>query len=308
MKMKRLITICAVVGMLSVMTAQGDLITPDGTFGVKGVEIAFHKQGSTVTLPDPGDYDWWYGCSPTSAGMMMGYYDVQGYNAQSYDNLVPGGPAEDSTFGGPGPFLANDAIASSGHITDFYGGGYLASGDDVAPPWHSFDSLADFMGTSQDSYTNSNGSTTFYYFTDGSPFTESDAVTYTLTGPSGMYGIGEYIEYAGYDADVLYNQYIDTQGYTYGFTFAQYMAEIDAGRPVMIHVEDHSMYGYGYDSVTNTVLLHDTWTQAQHSMTWGGAYDGLYHYSVTVLEPVPEPATIALLGLGALAVLRKRKR
>ena len=327
--MKRLLTICAVVGMLSVMTAQGAVITPDGTFAVKGVEIAFHKQGSTVTLSAPGDYDWWYGCSPTSTGMIMGHYDVHGYSGQSYNNLVPGGAAENSTFSGSGPFLANSVIASSGHQYDFYGNvdgstdrstfvydtggstvanGYGYSGEDLASPWHSFDSLADFMGTSQDSYGNWNGSTNFYYFTDGSPFAEADAFTYGVAGPSGMYGIGEYLEYAGYDADVLYNQYIDAAGKTYGFTFVEYMAEIDAGRPVMIHVEDHSMYGYGYDSDTTAVLLHDTWTGGEHSMTWGGTYSGLDHYGVTVLTPIPEPATVALLGLGSLFLIRRKRR
>ncbi len=299
--------------VLAVTTAWGD----GDTFEVDGRVIGFHREGVPVTLPLPGDYEWWYGCSPTSADMVMGHYDVHGYSGYNYDNFVPGGDAENSTFSGPGPFLANDAIASSGHISDFYGGGYLASGDDVAPPWHSFNCLADFMGTSQDSCGNVNGSTGFYYFLDGVPFTESDAVTYSVTDPSGMYGIGEYIEYAGYDANVLYNQLIPgvadwlwpgNPTNTEGFTFAQYMAEIDAGRPVLIHVESHTMYGFGYDSVAASVILNDTWAAGPHSMTWGGSYDGLYHYGVTALEPVPEPATIALLGLGALAVLRKRKR
>jgi hypothetical protein len=39
-------------------------------------------------------YDWWYGCAPTSAGMMMGHYDINGYAGLRYDNLVPGGTAE----------------------------------------------------------------------------------------------------------------------------------------------------------------------------------------------------------------------
>ena len=39
-------------------------------------------------------YVWWYGCAPTSAGMMMGYYDQKGYGGLSYGNLVSGGTAE----------------------------------------------------------------------------------------------------------------------------------------------------------------------------------------------------------------------
>lgn len=49
--------------------------------------------------------------------MMMGYYDINGYGGEGYDNLVPGGTAELSNYGNPSA-IANDAIASSGHIND----------------------------------------------------------------------------------------------------------------------------------------------------------------------------------------------
>jgi hypothetical protein len=296
--MKKLLKLCTAVVLLSaVMAAKGDIL-PDG--------LAFYKEGA-VTLSNPGDYDWWYGCSPTSAGMIMGHYDVCGYGGQSYGNLVPGGQAEDNTYG-IGPYLANNAIASSGHISDFYRGGYGAFGDDVTPPFHSFNCLADFMGTSQDSVGNVNGSTTFYYWTNGAPFTDSDALDNGVANLDGMYGIGEYLEYAGYDAATLYTQHIYTPSTPLGFTFAQYMAEIDAGRPVIIQVEGHSMYGYGYDSSTApTVLLHDTWTLGQHSMTWGGYYSGMQQWGVVALTPIPEPATMVLLGLGALSFVRRKK-
>jgi len=294
--MEKLLKLCIVAVLLSaVMAASGDIL-PDG--------LAFYKQGS-VTLSAPGDYDWWYGCSPTSAGMIIGHYDVCGYNSQSYGNLVQGGNAENSTYGG-GTYLANDAIASSGHISDFYSGGYLASGDDVAPPFHSFNCLADFMGTSQDSVGNVNGSTTFYYWTNGAAFTAADALNNNVADLEGMYGIGEYIRYRGYDAASLYTQHIYTTSTPLGFTFSQYMAEINAGRPVIIQVENHSMYGYGYDAASNTVLLHDTWTLGLHSMTWGGSYSGLQQWGVVALTPVPEPVTLLLFGLGTM-LLRKRK-
>ena len=131
-------------------------------------ELGYFVQGGIAP-----DYDWWHGCSPTSAGMMMGYYDINGYGSLTYDNLVPGGVAETTTFP-PGTYLANDAIASSGHVADFYSDGDGASGDDVDPLWRSFDSLADFMGTSQDAYGNSNGWTLFWYASDGSVLTALD--------------------------------------------------------------------------------------------------------------------------------------
>jgi hypothetical protein len=74
-------------------------------------------------LSNAPDYNWWYGCSATSAGMMMGYYDIHGYDGLGYPNLVPGGTAELDTYpsGAPsGTYIAQAAIASDGHIADFW--------------------------------------------------------------------------------------------------------------------------------------------------------------------------------------------
>jgi hypothetical protein len=281
------------------------------------------------SLANTCDYQWWYGCSPTSAGMMMGHYDRNGYMAYNYDNLVPGGVAESQTYT-VSPALANNAIASQGHVADFYSGGNGASGDDVVPPWHSFNSLADFMGTSQDNlsaippFGNPNGATNWWFYTNGSPLPESDVFG---AGPdyyniSGMYGIGEYIGYAGYDTAVLYNQILpgvahilwpDKPVNELGYTFAEYMAEIDAGRPVLIHVADlpqgHTMYGYGYIDGTSTINVYDTWSQGGGTMTWGGTYAGYLHYGVTVMTPIPAPGAILLggIGVGLVGWLRRRR-
>src|SRR3989339_478683 len=77
-----------------------------------------------LCLPDAGNYDMWYGCAPTAAGMMLGWYDRNGY-----PNLVPGGDAELSTFGKP-DCLVNSSIASPGHINDFFRKGYGFFKDD----------------------------------------------------------------------------------------------------------------------------------------------------------------------------------
>lgn len=283
-----------------------------------------------VAVGNTTDYDWWYGCAPTAAGMVIGHYDRNGYDGLDYDNLVPGGVAEDSTFGNPGA-LVNGVIASPGHVSDFYSGGYMASGDDVYAG-REFDSLADFMGTSQDSLGHINGSTSFYSYTEGYALPIADIVYWNVQDNSGMYGIYEYLRYRGYASGdpstdtSIYNQRI--AGYTgtltgIGFTFADYMAEIDAGRPVMIHVEGHSMFGYGYDAATTEIVLHDTWTAGEHRMIWGGAYPyptgDLAHYGVTVVQvtpgpqnaaAVPEPITmIGLFGgiVGVSAYIRRRR-
>lgn len=299
-----------------------------GTVSAGADELGYQSQGQK--LSNTPAYDWWYGCSPTAAGMMLGYYDRNGYNGLTYDNLVPGGTAESQTFTGPTTgwnSLINNVIASSGHVNDFYAGGNNAGNDDKKTT-RKFDSLADFMGTSQDSVRNLNGWTYFYYWSDGRPFTAADAKRYGVWNKDGMYGIWEYLVYAGYiiDTNKIYTQETDNQ-VPGGFSFLDYKSEIDAGRVVMIQVDGHSMLGYGYDD-NNIINVYDTWSSGDNTMTWGGEYAGMDLWGVTVLElsggnstpnndgytpsspagtPVPEPATFLFLFTGMISLMAVRR-
>ena len=242
--------------------------------------------GNAMNVPN---YKWWYGCSPTSVGMIMGYYDINGYAGLRYSNLVPGGVAEMGTFGNPGA-LVNYIIASPGHIRDFWTG-VGNSGDDPHPNGtHAFNCLADFMGTNRDKCRNPDGNTHFWFLLSGARATAQIVKDNGFWHISGMVGIGDYVWHAGYGS-FLYNQYIlGHDGNTLGFTWQQYKNEIDAGRPVIIHLDGHSMLGYGY-SGDSTVYVHDTWAGGAHTMTWGGVYtspDGAYqlpHQGVTCFIP-----------------------
>lgn len=288
------------------------------------------------TVADVPDYDWWYGCSPTSAGMVVGYYDRNGYQPSSneprrdFSNLVgdAGVVAESTTFvstPGQWDFAVQSSIASQGHVADFYGGGYGASGDDV-PSGRAFDSLADFMGTSQDAALNSNGQTAFFFATDNTrlhPFQLSAA----NRADSGAYGLLEYFDERGYDAGYVnvFNQYIfGRDGISEGFSYLDFANEINRSRPVMVHVEGHTMVGYGYQTTfvvdqgrvvdrQDLIYLRDTWNPGIHTMEWGGSYGGLQMLGVTVVNPyvVAEPGTLlaalgGLAGLG-LAVMRRQR-
>lgn len=285
-----------------------DPTVESGTVVIDGVSLDFHRQGAL--LPNTASYASWYGCAPTAAGMMMGFYDRNGYLGVQYPNLVPGGTAEATTFSGTPPFLANGAIASAGHISDFYADGDGGWGDDNSPS-HSFDCLADFMGTSQDACGNGNGNTTFWNYTSGARLTPADLYgsgeSYWQT--DGMYGVGEYVTCQGYGTAQLYSQYIRGRGANpdLGFTFDDYRAEIDAGRPVIIQLEGHTVLGIGYTG-PDTVTLYDTWAEEPGTMAWGGSYAGMVQYGVMAMELTPEPASMALVGLGLLGLLLRRKR
>lgn len=276
---------------------------------------------------------WWYGCSATSAGMMMGYYDANGYS-----NMYNG------TIVGQMDGAELDLIANAEHIADYW----VAYGSGAADPWtsggsdHAWDQCtADFMGTNQLKWdyspfpagddvndTNTDGSTTFLFWSDGSPTYDLNpdselGTTFGSPDIEGCSGLRMFVESRGYNVAFAggewqnFSQYIDTQGLDYGFSYADYKAEIDAGRPVLIHVEDHTMLGWGYNDDDDQVIFYDTWDTDPHSMGWGGSHGGLAHYGVTVLRldpsgegAIPEPGTFGLFGLGAVAAglwIRRRR-
>lgn len=253
-------------------------------------QVAVPMAAMPGTAPD---YEWWYGCSPTAAGMLIGYYDINGYGGETYRNLVPGAVAEYSTFPsteGLWEYSVQHTIASQRHVSDFYSGGYLVIGDDVpGAPTGALDSLADFMGTSQDVFGNENGATAFWFYTDGSRLSVADLYNEQVYENSGAYGIFEFLRWTGYgdtnpqNVDYIYNQYVDTLGQPYGFSLADYIAEISAGRVVLIHLVNHTMLGYGYDAGTGELLVHDTANPGENRMHWGGYY-GFVQIGVTVVN------------------------
>lgn len=267
---------------------------------------------SIVIIDDVPAFDWSYGCSATSAAMISAYYDRNGY-PNIYTGPTNNGimPLDNSIWnessggeGGDGecPLSAThqgfDGLTSRGHVDNYW---VEYGSEEVDPyitngwtPHANADCTGDFMGTNQSYWNSSDGSTSFYTNGDGYPL-------HSFTGgenasprhKDGGYGFEQFMESRGYDVTVSYNQRIyGYEGNTAGFTFAQYMAEIDANRPVLIHVLGHTMVGFGYDSSDQTIYIKNTWDYSTHTMAWGGEYSDMTHYSVTVLNLDPNESVL----------------
>ncbi len=285
--------------------------------------VGFKGEAASIPEPNPAAginslsnvpaLEWCFGCSATSAAMMFGYYDRTGW-PNMYTGPTSGGvfPLTNAswphvTINGEDraqcPLSATrnglDGRTIKGHVDD-----YWVRVDDPGPDpfigqWTEHtkgDCTGDFMGTNQSLVSNSDGSTTFYNYTNGARL-----VDYTGSEPGrrdGCHGMKLFVESRGYQVSTNgnFSQYIyGYNGNTQGFTFAEYKTEIDAGRPVLIQLQGHTMLGFGYDDSGSVVYIHDTWDNSDHTMTWGGYYGGMRHYAVTVVQLVAAPpATLTI--------------
>lgn len=262
------------------------------------------------TLSNVPAFDWSFGCTATSAAMIAGYYDRTSY-PNMYTGPTNGGvmPMDNSSWPDwvdmnsdnrhqcplSATHLGLDGRSTKGHVDDYWKW-YGQPGPD---PWvgnwteHSYgDCTGDYMKTNQwvnpGSGFNTDGSTVYYSYTDGSPITAADIETYGIDIYDGPYGNKLFYESRGYTVTQMFNQKIQGQGTNpaLGYTYAQYKAEIDAGRPVMFHVTGHTMVGIGYDDATNLMYIHDTWDYNTYTMTWGSTYAGgigMQHLAVSII-------------------------
>jgi len=272
---------------------------------VPGIPVGMRDPGpiaqpgrSAVIIPGVPAFDWSYGCSATSGAMIAGYYD-RGIYSHIYTGPTNGGamPLNNSAWGnGECPLSAThqgyDGLLTPGHVerfwTDSSGSDPFGTGD----PTGTYNGCtADYMGTNQDWWGNGDGSTNFFYYTDGSPlYDAADFTAYTPHARDGMHGLRLFFESRGYAVTTNYNQFIlGYEGNSYGYDLAQFQASIDAGKPVLIQIQGHTMVGIGYESTDSTIYVLNTWDYSVHSMTWGGTYSGMQHFGVCVIELGPTP-------------------
>jgi len=268
--------------------------SPPPAFKVQSVVLPAPNLAAGVNiLENVPAFDWLYGCVTTSGAMIAGYYDNIGY-FDVYTGPTNGGicPMNNAAWGvGECPLsvthMGYDGRTTRGHVDDYWIELYSMEDDPYITngwPEHTHaDCTGDFMKTSQSAYGNRDGSTRIYYGLDRLPYTsyeDNDAVN----------GLRLFFLSRGYQVESHFTQHIyGYDGNTVGFTFEEFMAEIDAGRPVMIHVVWHTMVGFGYDSSTETIYIHDTWDHSDHEMTWGGSYAGRSHAMVSVIRLAPSP-------------------
>ena len=289
----------------------GPPVPPPG-YELERAVVALPKNdiaAGVVTLAEVPAFNWVFGCSSVSGAMIAGYYDRTGYS-NMYTGPTNGGvmPMDNSSWPTwsdgtdtyPNlPLAAThqgvDGSAVRGSIDDYW----VEYNSDAADPYittswtqHTWgEAIGDYMKTSQSAHGNYDGSTKFYTWGSlSTPLTCADMVAQSIDTEDGTYGRKLFYEARGYTVTDCYNQKTDNNAG--GFSFTDYKAEIDAGRPVMLNLSGHTIVGVGYDDSTNTVYVHDTWDYSNHSMTWGGSYFGMTMLSVSIVNLSDPPHSI----------------
>ncbi len=301
---------------LSVAIINGPSKPPEGFVDAHDGWIDIPK--AATLLPDFPSFNWVFGCSAVSAAMIAAYYDRNAY-PNLYTGPTHGGvcPVTDTLW--PtwldgvfdrypnNPLIAShqgvDGHAGRGSIEDYWVS-YGSSAKDpyITKGWpqHTWsDAMGDFMKTSQSAYDNTDGATSFYNFTSSPNKLTCDAMeNYGVAHTDGTYGRKLFYEERGYEVAECYSQMTDNK-IGGGFSFADYKVQIDAGHPVLINLEGHSMVGFGYNG-TN-MLIRDTWDSNPnniYSMPWGGSYSGMDLYSISIVrleDPYSEPTVTPML-------------
>lgn len=250
--------------------------------------------------------EYMYGCVATAVGMLLGYYDLYGYQGHDMSNLISGSISVNSRGTGDGNIydmsdqsVLAQFIASSGYLDRFYNqspagektysfiGGDPGNGLNIS----AWDCLADYLGTGQHWRDNGDLATSHYFGTLAviSQSSQTDIIDDTAVPIKYIdfkYGLSLYVESRGYKLSA-----IDTASYQQGeFTFADIKTEIDSGRPVLISMSSggygHMVLAYGYNASTQEIIFDDTYRN-DCRMTWSGTY--LYsgkNYSISGMTTV----------------------
>ncbi|MPM15113.1 hypothetical protein SDC9_61479 [bioreactor metagenome] len=232
---------CFYLGLSAQQNTTGEI--PPSGIDLQGA--AFNeKADAEYMISGVPAYLWRYGCGPTALGMVLGYYDIQGYS-----DIFPGDASTQTV-------LVNQNIASSANYNDYclpldYYPDLLPDLSELpAGDEHSNNSIADFMFTSRSYYSN------YYGWSWGSDIA------------------GAFNNYLAYISS--YSGSCNTQ-YLTSFSFAAFMNEMNGNRPMMALVDtdgdgytDHfiTLMGYRQQSGVNYYGCYQTWDQTVHWYEW----------------------------------------
>ena len=268
-------------------------------------------------------YNWSFGCTPTSAAMLIGYYDRNGFP----DMFVP-----DPPFNQIAPLTNQewnttyDNISSSdyyicpisateqnvlgrttrGHVNDYYRGVGDLTNDPYYGNWteHSYTDgsrcIADYFGTSQKNhFNNQDGGTKSGLLYNGTKQYAQQINNYQSCW--GTLGLAYYTsDIPTYQVTECYVQ--AREGHhqslgldiTDGFTFDDFKTEINESRPVLMSLKSsgagHAVLAFGYSTNNNheIVYFYDTSDFQRHEMEWNGTYNyanyNFYIHAVTVFK------------------------
>lgn len=279
------------------------------------------RSDQNIFLAEVPDYSWFAGCFGTSGGNLIGYWDRHGFPG-FYTGPTAGGVAPLNSVG------ANRAIRSlwasqagldgrpadqPGHIDDYWtffeddtSYSYESTEPDpyvlLGRPEHPPDCLGDFMGASQNKWDDLDGECSGNIDAFGFNFWDkTGARRWNFTPPvqNGepvrdiQSGLRLWTESRGESAHV-FSQLADFNPNIppgTGFTFEDLKAEIDAGYPVMLFLQNpdqlsrnldgmpranprvHAMIAYGYaetDAGGQAVRYRTSWADGDNSWApWG---------------------------------------
>ena len=277
-----------------------------------------------------------YNSLVTAVGMVLGYYDYWGYNGRNTSSLIKGiveldarGLDGDKNDMDAFDTLLGSTIVSEDYLERFYRRELMAELKDTFVTdangnlqlnTQAWNCLADYLGMGQ--YWRGNFDNEIFFQPERSLqdimlSKSTDKIHHLTTSvdvptkyKEMLFGIAEFIDNSSnraYALDLKNTKTSIVDSYfedgSSGFTFADFCAEIDAGRLVIIHLQsedNRTLVGYGYDKSTNEIIFDDTYNH-DCRMVWGRTYrypnETTFHkiYAVTTivfdehnLEELPE--------------------